>query len=67
MISLKAFFSTIPYDAITKEHRDEQYYQHVFYLLFRMKKKAKWEATARAVSHKRGCIPALSPIFEYES
>jgi hypothetical protein len=34
MISLKAFFADIPYDAIKEKHRDEQYYQHVFYLLF---------------------------------
>lgn len=34
MTSLKAFFSEIPYDAMKQEHRDEQYYQHVFYLLF---------------------------------
>ncbi|MCL2132615.1 MAG: ATP-binding protein [Lentimicrobiaceae bacterium] len=34
MTSLKAFFAAIPYDAIKQEHRDEQYYQHVFYLLF---------------------------------
>ncbi|MDR1341893.1 MAG: PD-(D/E)XK nuclease domain-containing protein, partial [Prevotellaceae bacterium] len=29
-----AFFAAIPYDAVKQEHRDEQYYQHVFYLLF---------------------------------
>jgi hypothetical protein len=34
MTSLKAFFAAIPYDAIKLEHCDEQYYQHVFYLLF---------------------------------
>ncbi|MDR1341480.1 MAG: ATP-binding protein, partial [Prevotellaceae bacterium] len=34
MTSLKAFFADIPYDAIKEKHRDEQYYQHVFYLLF---------------------------------
>jgi hypothetical protein len=34
MTSLKTFFSAIPYDAIKQENRDEQYYQHVFYLLF---------------------------------
>ena len=34
MTSLKAFFSAIPYDAMKQENRDEQYYQHVFYLLF---------------------------------
>ena len=34
MTSLRAFFSKIPYSAIKKKHRDEQYYQHVFYLLF---------------------------------
>jgi len=34
MTSLQAFFAAIPYDAIKLEHRDEQYYQHVFYLLF---------------------------------
>jgi hypothetical protein len=34
MKQLTAFFASIPYDAIKKEHRDEQYYQHVFYLLF---------------------------------
>ncbi|MDR1097844.1 MAG: ATP-binding protein [Tannerella sp.] len=34
MTSLKAFFADIPYDAIEQKHRDEQYYQHVFYLLF---------------------------------
>jgi len=34
MTSLKAFFSAIPYDAIKQENRDEQYYQHIFYLLF---------------------------------
>jgi len=36
MTSLKAFFSAIPYDAIKQENRDEQYYQHVFYLLFKL-------------------------------
>jgi len=36
MTSLKAFFAEIPYDAITEKHRDEQYYQHVFYLLFKL-------------------------------
>jgi hypothetical protein len=34
MTSLKAFFAAIPYDAIEQKHRDEQYYQHIFYLLF---------------------------------
>jgi len=34
MTSLKAFFAAIPYDAMKQENRDEQYYQHVFYLLF---------------------------------
>jgi hypothetical protein len=34
MTSLKAFFAEIPHDAIKQKHRDEQYYQHVFYLLF---------------------------------
>jgi len=34
MTSLQALFAAIPYDAIKQEHRDEQYYQHVFYLLF---------------------------------
>jgi hypothetical protein len=34
MNQLTAFFASIPYDAIKKKHRDEQYYQHVFYLLF---------------------------------
>ena len=36
MISLQAFYTAIPYDSIKKEHRDEQYYQHVFYLLFKL-------------------------------
>ena len=34
MTSLKAFFADIPYDAIEQKNRSEQYYQHVFYLLF---------------------------------
>jgi len=34
MTSLKAFFADIPYDAIEQKNRNEQYYQHVFYLLF---------------------------------
>ena len=34
MTSLKAFFAEIPYDAIEQKNRNEQYYQHVFYLLF---------------------------------
>jgi hypothetical protein len=34
MTSLQAFFVAIPYDAMEQKHRDEQYYQHVFYLLF---------------------------------
>ncbi|MDR1221265.1 MAG: ATP-binding protein, partial [Tannerella sp.] len=34
MTSLQAFFAAIPYDAIKRKHRSEQYYQHVFYLLF---------------------------------
>ncbi|MDR1730144.1 MAG: ATP-binding protein [Prevotellaceae bacterium] len=34
MASLKAFFADIPYDAIEQKNRNEQYYQHVFYLLF---------------------------------
>ena len=36
MTSLKAFFAAIPYDAIKLENRGEQYYQHVFYLLFKL-------------------------------
>ena len=36
MISLKAFFADIPYDAIEEKNRNEQYYQHVFYLLFKL-------------------------------
>jgi len=36
MTSLKAFFVAIPYDAIDKKKRDEQYYQYVFYLLFKL-------------------------------
>jgi hypothetical protein len=34
MTSIKAFFAAIPYNAIKQENRDEQYYQHIFYLLF---------------------------------
>ncbi|MDR2970621.1 MAG: PD-(D/E)XK nuclease domain-containing protein, partial [Bacteroidales bacterium] len=34
MTSLQAFFADIPYDAIELKNRTEQYYQHVFYLLF---------------------------------
>jgi len=34
MISLQAFFAAIPYDAMEQKNRNEQYYQHVFYLLF---------------------------------
>ena len=34
MTYLKAFFADIPYDAIEQKNRNEQYYQHVFYLLF---------------------------------
>ena len=31
---LAAFYASIPYNAIKKEHRDEQYYQHLLYLIF---------------------------------
>jgi hypothetical protein len=34
MNQLTAFYASIPYDAIKLEHRDEQYYQHLFYLIF---------------------------------
>jgi len=34
MTSLQAFFAAIPYNAIAEKNRNEQYYQHVFYLLF---------------------------------
>ena len=34
MTSLKAFFAAIPYDAMEQKKQDEQYFQHVFYLLF---------------------------------
>ena len=36
MKQLTAFFASIPYDAIKKEHRDEQYYQHLFYIVFEL-------------------------------
>ena len=36
MQQLTAFFASIPYDAIKKEHRDEQYYQHLFYIVFEL-------------------------------
>jgi len=36
MKQLTAFLASIPYDAIKKEHRDEQYYQHLFYLIFEL-------------------------------
>jgi hypothetical protein len=32
--SLKAMFAAIPYDAIEQKNRNEQYYQHIFYLIF---------------------------------
>ncbi|MDR1180487.1 MAG: ATP-binding protein [Bacteroidales bacterium] len=34
MTSLQSFFASISYKAIKQKHCDEQYYQHVFYLLF---------------------------------
>ena len=34
MKMLTAFYASIPYDSIKAAHRDEQYYQHLFYLLF---------------------------------
>ncbi|MDR1181916.1 MAG: ATP-binding protein [Bacteroidales bacterium] len=34
MTSLQSFLATIPYDAITQEHRDEKYYQYTFYMVF---------------------------------
>ena len=36
MTSLKAFFAAIPYDAIEQKNRNEQYYQQIFYLLFKL-------------------------------
>jgi len=36
MTQLTAFLASIPYDAIKIEHRDEQYYQHLFYLIFEL-------------------------------
>jgi len=34
MAQLTSFYASIPFDAIKDKHRDEQYYQHLIYLLF---------------------------------
>jgi hypothetical protein len=36
MKNLKAFYASIPYDMETKEHKDEKYYQFIFFLLFKL-------------------------------
>jgi hypothetical protein len=68
MTSLKAFFAAIPYDAIKQEHRDEQYYQHVFYLLFTL----IGEFTQTEVKSSRGRADAVvktadaTYVFEFK-
>ncbi|MDR1860596.1 MAG: ATP-binding protein [Bacteroidales bacterium] len=36
MTLLKAFFASIPYDAVKAKHRDEQHYQYTFWMLFKL-------------------------------
>jgi hypothetical protein len=68
MTSLTAFFAAIPYDAVPRKHRDEQYYQHVFYLLFTLMGQSvetevkSSRGRADAVVKTAGCIY----VFEFK-
>jgi hypothetical protein len=55
MTLLQSFFAAIPYDAIKQEHRDEQYYQHVFYLLFTL----MGQFVQTEVKSSKGCADAV--------
>jgi hypothetical protein len=66
MTSLKAFFTAIPYDAMEQKKRDEQYYQHVFYLLFTL----MGELVQTEVKNNKGradaVVKAADTIYVFE-
>ena len=63
---LTAFFASIPYDAIKKEHRDEQYYQHVFYLLFTLMGQFAKTEVKSATGRADAVVKTADAIYVFE-
>ncbi|MDR1274090.1 MAG: ATP-binding protein, partial [Odoribacteraceae bacterium] len=66
MNSLQAFFAAIPYDAIKQEHRDEQYYQHVFYLLFTLMGQFIQTEVKNSTGRADAVVKTSESIFVFE-
>jgi len=63
---LTAFFASIPYDAIKQEHRDEQYYQHVFYLLFTLMGQFTETEVKSATGRADAVVKTTDAIYVFE-
>jgi len=63
---LTAFFASIPYDAIKREHRDEQYYQHLFYLLFTLMGQFVETEVKSAQGRADAVVKTVDSIFVFE-
>jgi hypothetical protein len=66
MTSLKAFFAAIPYDAIEQKHRDEQYYQHVFYLLFTLMGQFAQTEVRNNIGRADAIVKTANAIYVFE-
>ena len=66
MNQLVSFFASIPYDAIRQEHRDEQYYQHLFYLLFTLMGQFVKAEVKSAVGRADAVVKTADSIYLFE-
>jgi hypothetical protein len=63
---LTAFYASIPYDAIKRKNRDEQYYQHVFYLLFTLMGQFVETEVKSAEGRADAVVKTVDSIYVFE-
>jgi hypothetical protein len=66
MTQLTAFYASIPCAAIKKEHRDVQYYQHVFYLLFSLMGQFVETEVKSAVGRADAVVKTADSVYVFE-
>ncbi|MDR2116149.1 MAG: PD-(D/E)XK nuclease domain-containing protein, partial [Planctomycetaceae bacterium] len=66
MNTLRAFYSSIPYDMMNKSKKDERYYQFIFYLLVTLMGQFVQTEVKTAVGRADAVIKTEDTIFVFE-
>jgi hypothetical protein len=66
MNTIRAFYSSIPYDLMNKEKKDERYYQFIFYLLVTLMGQFIQTEVRHAVGRADAVIKTSDTIFVFE-